>query len=63
MAPDGFMLDLDRCMLVEHRAGDGMKRPAKDFQMAAIFDGRQKYDLNRKKVIYSVQSYLSFNLI
>ena len=45
---EGLMLDLDRCMLVEHRAG-GKLRPAKVFKMAAILDGRQKYDLNRKR--------------
>ena len=25
LAPEGLMLDLDRCMLVEHNAGKGMK--------------------------------------
>ena len=50
LAPEGLMLDLDRCMLVEHRAGESMKtfRMAKVFKMAAILDGRQKYDLKRK---------------
>ena len=45
LAPEGLMLDLDRCMLVEHRAGESM---AKVFKMAAILDGHQKYDLKRK---------------
>ena len=25
LAPEGLMLDLDRCMLAEHRAGESMK--------------------------------------
>ena len=49
-APEGLMLDLDRCMLVDHRAGESMKTKAgESLQKAAILDGRQKYDLNWKR--------------
>ena len=48
LAPKVLMLDSDKYMLVDHRAGESMKlMPTNVFKMAAILDG-QKYDLNRK---------------
>ena len=54
--PEGLKFDLDtcRCMLDENRAGESMKlRLSEVFKMAAIPDSCQKYELKRKKVIYS----------
>ena len=47
LAPEGLMLDLDRCMLLE-QVRVWKLRMAQVFEMAAILDGRQKYDLKRK---------------